>query len=154
MDTVKNLQERTKMSITIPDPYLMLLVFVVFLLTMILLNVWLFKPLIGFMDEREATLRKDLDSISSSDTQVQEIQQQIQDILSDARARSSEILQKATSDAKSHYEANLQKKQEELAKKLQDFRANLDKQKEVSKKELLAHLGEFENALKLKIKQL
>ncbi|ETD23879.1 F0F1 ATP synthase subunit B family protein [Helicobacter macacae] len=142
------------MSITIPDPYLMLLVFVVFLLTMVLLNVWLFKPLIGFMDEREATLRKDLDSISSSDTQVQEIQQQIQDILSDARARSSEILQKATSDAKSHYEANLQKKQEELAKKLQDFRANLEKQKEVSKKELLAHLGEFEDALKLKIKQL
>lgn len=142
------------MSITIPDPYLMLLVFVVFLLTMVLLNVWLFKPLIGFMDEREATLRKDLDSISSSDTQVQEIQQQIQDILSDARARSSEILQKATSDAKSHYEANLQKKQEELAKKLQDFRANLEKQKEVSKKELLAHLGEFEDVLKLKIKQL
>lgn len=142
------------MSITIPDPYLMLLVFVVFLLTMVLLNVWLFKPLIGFMDEREAILRKDLDSISSSDTQVQEIQQQIQDILSDARARSSEILQKATSDAKSHYEANLQKKQEELAKKLQDFRASLEKQKEVSKKELLAHLGEFEDALKLKIKQL
>ena len=142
------------MSITIPDPYLMLLVFVVFLLTMILLNVWLFKPLIGFMDEREATLRKDLDSISSSDTQVQEIQQQIQDILSDARTRSSEILQKVASDAKSHYEANLQKKQEELAKKLQDFRANLEKQKEVSKKELLAHLGEFEDALKLKIKQL
>ncbi|RDU54296.1 F0F1 ATP synthase subunit B' [Helicobacter sp. MIT 01-3238] len=142
------------MSITIPDPYLMLLVFVVFLLTMVLLNVWLFKPLIGFMDEREATLRKDLDSISSSDTQVQEIQQQIQDILSDARARSSEILQKSTSDAKSHYEANLQKKQEELVKKLQDFRANLEKQKEVSKKELLAHLGEFEDALKLKIKQL
>ena len=142
------------MSITIPDPYLMLLVFVVFLLTMVLLNVWLFKPLIGFMDEREATLRKDLDSISSSDTQVQEIRQQIQDILSDARVRSSEILQKATSDAKSHYEANLQKKQEELAKKLQDFRANLEKQKEVSKKELLAHLGEFEDALKIKIKQL
>lgn len=142
------------MSITIPDPYLMLLVFVVFLLTMILLNVWLFKPLIGFMDEREATLRKDLDSISSSDTQVQEIQQQIQDILSDARTRSSEILQKAVSDAKSHYEVNLQKKQEELAKKLQDFRANLEKQKEVSKKELLAHLGEFEDVLKLKIKQL
>lgn len=142
------------MSITIPDPYLMLLVFVVFLSTMILLNVWLFKPLIGFMDEREATLRKDLDSISSSDTQVQEIQQQIQDILSDARARSSEILQKATSDAKSHYEANLQKKQEELAKKLQDFRANLEKQKEASKKELLAHLGEFEDTLKIKIKQL
>lgn len=142
------------MSITIPDPYLMLLVFVVFLLTMVLLNVWLFKPLIGFMDEREATLRKDLDSVSSSDTKVQEIQQQIQDILSDARTRSSEILQKATSDAKSHYEANLQRKQEELAKKLQDFRANLEKQKEVSKQELLAHLGEFENALKVKIKQL
>ena len=65
------------MSITIPDPYLMSLVFVVFLITMILLNVWLFKPLIGFMDEREATLRKDLDLVSSSDTQVQEIQQQI-----------------------------------------------------------------------------
>ncbi|MGX3045670.1 F0F1 ATP synthase subunit B family protein [Helicobacter sp. T3_23-1056] len=142
------------MSITIPDPYLMLLVFVVFLITMILLNVWLFKPLIGFMDEREATLRKDLDLVSSSDTQVQEIQQQIQDILSTARNHSSEILQKATNDAKALYEANIQKKQEELAKKLQDFRVNLDKQKEASKKELLASLGEFEDALKLKIKQL
>ncbi|MGX2972619.1 F0F1 ATP synthase subunit B family protein [Helicobacter sp. T3_23-1059] len=142
------------MSITIPDPYLMSLVFVVFLITMFLLNVWLFKPLIGFMDEREATLRKDLDLVSSSDTQVQEIQQQIQDILSTARNHSSEILQKATNDAKALYEANVQKKQEELAKKLQDFRANLDKQKEVSKKELLASLGEFEDALKLKIKQL
>ena len=48
----------------------------------------------------------------------------------------------------------MQKKQEELAKKLQDFRVNLDKQKEVSKKELLGSLGEFEDALKLKIKQL
>ena len=142
------------MSITIPDPYLMSLVFVVFLITMILLNVWLFKPLIGFMDEREATLRKDLDLVSSSDTQVQEIQQQIQDILSTARNHSSEILQKATNDAKNLYEANMQKKQEELAKKLQDFRVNLDKQKEVSKKELLGSLGEFEDALKLKIKQL
>lgn len=142
------------MSITIPDPYLMLLVFVVFLITMILLNVWLFKPLIGFMDEREATLRKDLDLVSSSDTQVQEIQQQIQDILSTARNHSSEILQKATNDAKALYEANIQKKQEELAKKLQDFRVNLDKQKEASKKELLASLGEFEDTLKLKIKQL
>ena len=142
------------MSITIPDPYLMLLVFVVFLITMILLNVWLFKPLIGFMDEREATLRKDLDLVSSSDTQVQEIQQQIQDILSTARNHSSEILQKATNDAKALYEVNIQKKQEELANKLQDFRANLDKQKETSKKELLGSLGEFEDALKLKIKQL
>ena len=142
------------MSITIPDPYLMSLVFVVFLITMILLNVWLFKPLIGFMDEREATLRKDLDLVSSSDTQVQEIQQQIQDILSTAKNHSSEILQKATNDAKNLYEASMQKKQEELAKKLQDFRVNLDKQKEVSKKELLGSLGEFEDALKLKIKQL
>lgn len=142
------------MSITIPDPYLMLLVFVVFLVTMFLLNRWLFKPLIGFMDEREATLRKDLDSISSSDAKVQDLQQQIQDLLTNARTRSNEILQKATSDAKAHYEANIQKKQEELAKKLQDFRANLEQQKETDKKELLANLGDFENALMSKIKQL
>ena len=142
------------MSITIPDPYLMLLVFIVFLVTMFLLNKWLFKPLIGFMDEREATLRKDLDSISSSDAKVQELQQQIQDLLTSARTRSNEILQKATNEAKAHYEANIQKKQEELAKKLQDFRANLGKQKQTDKKELLANLGDFENALMSKIKQL
>ena len=142
------------MSITIPDPYLMLLVFIVFLVTMFLLNKWLFKPLIGFMDEREATLRKDLDSISSSDAKVQELQQQIQDLLTSARTRSNEILQKATNEAKAHYEANIQKKQEQLAKKLQDFRANLEKQKQTDKKELLANLGDFENALMSKIKQL
>ena len=142
------------MSITIPDPWLMLLVFVVFLLTMFFLNVWLFKPLLGFMDEREASIQRDLQSVASNDSDVQEIQKQIQEILANARQEAGRILDDAISQAKEDYDKKISKKQAEMQRKIEDFRKDLVSQKKSLKTELESYMPDFKKALQSKISQI
>lgn len=142
------------MSITIPEPWLMLLVFAVFIITMLLLNTWLFKPMLGFMDERESLLRKDMDSVSDNNSEIQEIEGKIQAILADAKSQASKIIESATNEAKADYDAKITRKQQEMQQKMSDFRADLESQKAQIKKELLADLSVFESALKSRIQQI
>ncbi|WP_304209205.1 hypothetical protein [Helicobacter canis] len=142
------------MSITIPDPWLMLLVFVVFIITMFLLNTWLFKPLIGFMDERENSLRKDMESAVSDDNEVKEIQEKIRSVLADAKAQASRIIEDAIDNAKADYDARMEKKTNEIQARLESFRADLESQKYQVRQELLADMAGFESALKGKIQQI
>lgn len=142
------------MSITIPDPWLMLLVFVVFIITMLLLNSWLFKPLIGFMDERENSLRKDMESAMSDDNEVQEIQEKIRAIFADAKAQASSIIESATIEAKAEYDEKMEKQANEVQGRIDSFRVDLENQKNQAKQELLADLGVFEMALKSKVQQI
>lgn len=142
------------MSITIPDPWLMLLVFVVFIITMFLLNTWLFKPLIGFMDERENSLRKDMESAVSDDNEVKEIQEKIRSVFADAKAQASRIIEDAIDSAKADYDARMEKKTSEIQAKLESFRADLESQKYQVRQELLADMVGFESALKGKIQQI
>ncbi|STO97247.1 F0F1 ATP synthase subunit B' [Helicobacter canis] len=142
------------MSITIPDPWLMLLVFVVFIITMLLLNSWLFKPLIGFMDERENSLRKDMESAMSDDNEVQEIQEKIRAIFADAKAQASSIIESATIEAKAEYDEKMEKQANEVQGRIDSFRVDLENQKNQAKQELLADLGVFETALKSKVQQI
>lgn len=142
------------MSITIPDPWLMLLVFVVFIITMLLLNSWLFKPLIGFMDERENSLRKDMESAMSDDNEVQEIQEKIRAIFVDAKAQASSIIESATIEAKAEYDEKMEKQANEVQGRIDSFRVDLENQKNQAKQELLADLGVFETALKSKVQQI
>ena len=143
-----------EMSITIPDPWLMLLVFVVFIITMFLLNTWLFKPLIGFMDERENSLRKDMESAVSDDNEVKEIQEKIRSVLADAKAQASRIIEDAIDNAKADYDARMEKKTNEIQARLESFRADLESQKYQVRQELLADMAGFESALKGKIQQI
>lgn len=142
------------MSITIPDPWLMLLVFVVFIITMFLLNTWLFKPLIGFMDERENSLRKDMESAVSDDNEVKEIQEKIRSVLADAKAQASRIIEDVIDNAKADYDARMEKKTNEIQARLESFRADLESQKYQVRQELLADMAGFESALKGKIQQI
>lgn len=142
------------MSITIPDPWLMLLVFVVFIITMFLLNTWLFKPLIGFMDERENSLRKDMESAVSDNNEVKEIQEKIRSVLADAKAQASRIIEDAIDNAKADYDARMEKKTNEIQARLESFRADLESQKYQVRQELLADMAGFESALKGKIQQI
>lgn len=142
------------MSITIPDPWLMLLVFVVFIITMFLLNTWLFKPLMGFMDERENSLRKDMESAVSDDNEVKEIQEKIRSVLADAKAQASRIIEDAIDNAKADYDARMEKKTNEIQARLESFRADLESQKYQVRQELLADMAGFESALKGKIQQI
>lgn len=140
------------MSITIPDPYLMLLIFVVFLITMFLLNSWLFRPLLAFMDERENSLRKDMDTAAGDNDEVREIQAKIQALFADAKMQAGKIIEEATESAKAEYDSKMAKIASEIQGKTDRFRAELEEQKIQARQELLADLSGFEVALKDKIR--
>lgn len=141
------------MTITV-NPYLMLLVFVVFLVSVFLLNTWLYRPLLRFMENREASIDEDLQSVQHSDQQINKINQEIKQILEDARLQSSQIIEQATAEAKSEYEAKIAKKKLESASKLDEFFAELSKEKSSLKSSLLLHMPEFESSLKTRISQI
>ena len=106
------------------------------------------------MDEREASLRKDLESVASDDSEAQEIQRKIQAIFTDAKAQAGEIIEQATLEAKAEYDTKIAKKQEELMAKMEEFRVALEQQKVQVKDELIADLGTFESVLRAKVQQI
>ena len=142
------------MSITIPNPWLMLLVFIVFLVTMFLLNTWLFKPLLGFMEERNTAIQNDLQKINNSDAEIAKINDEIKTIFENAKKEANTILENATNEAQAEYESKMLKKQSESQAKLKTFRLDLQEQKKALETEIVAHLPEFEMALQNKIQQL
>lgn len=141
------------MTITV-NPYLMLLVFVVFLVSVFLLNTWLYRPLLGFMEKREASIDQDLQFVQQSDQQINKINQEIKKILEDARLESYQIIEQATAEAKLEYETKIAKKKLESASKLDEFFVELQKEKSSLKSSVLSHMQDFESSLKTRISQI
>ncbi len=98
----------------------------IFLITMILLKKWLFEPLLSFMDEREAKLKRDLEMIAKNSEDTAGIEAEIEKILTDARHQARAILDEAREKAlkeaneiKSKKVAEIEAAKEELVKEIQ-----------------------------------
>lgn len=138
----------------IPNPKIMLLVFVVFLITMFLLNKFVFVPLISYMDEREKKVSKDLELVSSDDNQSLEIEKEIKEILSKAKNEAFALKEAEINKAKEAAAAKIEKIQAENKEKMDAFLAKLESNKEAMKAEIKASLGDVESLLVTKIKQI
>lgn len=138
----------------IPNPKIMLLVFVVFLITMFLLNKFVFVPLISYMDEREKKVSKDLELVSSDDNQSLEIEKEIKEILSKAKSEAFALKEAEINKAKEAAAAKIEKIQAENKEKMDAFLAKLESNKEAMKAEIKASLGDVESLLVTKIKQI
>ncbi|PAF49903.1 F0F1 ATP synthase subunit B' [Helicobacter sp. 12S02232-10] len=141
------------MTITV-NPYLMILVFIVFIATLYCLNIWLYKPIFSFMDNRNASIAQDMQSIQNNMQETIEIDREIKQILENARLESLQIIEQATNEAKTAYEAKIMKKKTESLAKLEEFLSNLQIEKIDLKNQLLEKMPDFEKSLKLKISQI
>jgi len=72
----------------------------IFLVTLILLNIWLFQPLLSFMDRREAKLKDDLKAASNNNEEAQKYEQEIASIIERAKAEAAKIRKEALDEAK------------------------------------------------------
>lgn len=141
------------MSITL-NPYLMALVFVVFMVLIYLLNAWLFKPMFAFMASREDSIAKDVATTQSYKEHIAKIEQDIAQTLSKARKESADIIENATKEAKIAYENQMNEKKSENEAKFAKAKKELQTQKDALYTALLADLPVFQNALSHKLKQL
>ncbi len=135
-------------------PSLMLVVAVVFLVMLILLNSWLYQPLLAFIDERDKSIRKDLENIDSTGSDVEELKAKTEAIIAEAKNEAAALRAKTIEESKLLAMSKIEAKKEELDKRYQEFLVELKKEEEQLKSELLSQMPLFKESLKAKFSQI
>ncbi len=133
---------------------LMLLVFVLFIISIYVLNRWLYQPILGFMDARDDMIKNDLANIDGNDSEVAHIDGEIQSILDNARKEASSIKESATLMAKEEYTKNIEQLKAENDKNLASFLESMQKERESLKSSLLSQIPTFQESLNNKLKSI
>ena len=86
----------------------------------VLLRILLFKPINKMKAERTRTIQNDLDSAQKAKEEAEELRQQYEDSISEAKEKANQIIMKAHEDAESERTAIIRKSQEEAEKIVAD----------------------------------
>ncbi|MEA1879865.1 MAG: F0F1 ATP synthase subunit B' [Campylobacterota bacterium] len=133
---------------------LMLFVFVLFLVLLVLLNNMLFQPLIKFMDDRDASIAKDLEAAKNFSGNTDELNAKADEVIGNAKNEAATIRQKAVEDEKTLAASKVETRQGQIDKEYESFVEKLASEKENLKNELLSQMPLFKESLKAKFSKL
>ena len=133
---------------------LMIPVAIIFLSMVYYLNKKLYIPMIKFMEDRDETIRKDLEEANSATDNVSDLESQASEILREAKEKAAAMKQKATEEARTLAQSKVDGKNEELAKAYEQFKVDLEKERVQLKNSLTSQLPLFKEALKAKYSQI
>ncbi|WP_044417811.1 ATP synthase F0 subunit B' [Halarcobacter anaerophilus] len=133
------------------SPVLLLSSAIIFLLVVARLNSCLFKPLLKHMDDRDASIKKDLKDAQSNSTNVDGILEEANHVLAEAKKEAAAIREQAYTEAKEVADAKLASAKEEIEAKTVNFSAELEKEAKALKESLVAAMPQFNESLKAKI---
>jgi len=133
------------------NPGLMLFVLVVFFSLLFLLNQMLFQPLLKFMDDRDASIAKDLQNAEEMADNSDGLNAKADALLADAKTEANAIREKATAEAKALAESKIESKVKELETAHSKFLAELSSEQELLKSSLTAELPAFKKSLQTKL---
>lgn len=133
------------------NPYLMAVVFVVFVLLLWAMNVWVYRPLLAFMDNRQAEIKDSLAKIKTDNTQSVEIRHQIDALLKEAAEKRREMIAEAIQKATESYDAVIKQKESELNQEFEAFAKQLQNEKQILKEQLQVQMPVFENELNKRV---
>jgi F-type H+-transporting ATPase subunit b len=126
----------------------------IFLITLVLLNMWLFKPLVEFMENRDRKLAADRKSVSDNEKDTQKYEEEIASILDSAKVEANKIRQEALESAKSEAKKLIETKINEIDKAKVEFISSLDTEKATIREALNGKMPEIKNMLANKIKDI
>ncbi|PZT47687.1 F0F1 ATP synthase subunit B' [Helicobacter valdiviensis] len=138
----------------IPTPWVMALVLVIFLILIYLLNQILYKPLIGFMDARDASIKRDSEGIEGNTNEIKMLKMEAEEVLVKAKQEAADIKSKAQEVAKEKAEIKISQKKSELQQKYLEFTRELEDEKERLQETLLGQVPQFQTALQSKLKNI
>ncbi|WRB28430.1 FoF1 ATP synthase subunit B' [Helicobacter pylori] len=133
------------------NPYLMAVVFIVFVLLLWAMNVWVYRPLLAFMDNRQAEIKDSLAKIKTDNAQSVEIGHQIDALLKEAAEKRREIIAEAIQKATESYDAVIKQKENELNQEFEAFAKQLQNEKQALKEQLQAQMPVFEDELNKRV---
>lgn len=132
----------------------MLATAVIFLAVIFILNVLLYKPLLKFMDERAVSIDNDEKKVKDNFEEMTNFGEELSKIKQDTRDEINAIKQKATAQARSLADEEIQKKKDELEQKMQAFTTQLLQEKNELEHELKLRLPLWQESLQKKLKEL
>ncbi len=129
----------------------MAVVFVVFVLLLWAMNVWVYRPLLAFMDNRQAEIKDSLAKIKTDNTQSVEIRHQIDALLKEAAEKRREMIAEAIQKAAESYDAVIKQKENELNQEFEAFVKQLQNEKQILKEQLQVQMPVFEDELNKRV---
>lgn len=129
----------------------MAVVFVVFVLLLWAMNVWVYRPLLAFMDNRQAEIKDSLVRIKTDNTQSVEIRHQIDALLKEAAEKRREMIAEAIQKAAESYDAVIKQKENELNQEFEAFAKQLQNEKQALKEQLQVQMPVFEDELNKRV---
>lgn len=129
----------------------MAVVFVVFVLLLWAMNVWVYRPLLAFMDNRQAEIKDSLAKIKTDNAQSVEIGHQIDALLKEAAEKRREMIAEAIQKAAESYDAVIKQKENELNQEFEAFAKQLQNEKQALKEQLQAQMPVFEDELNKRV---
>jgi F-type H+-transporting ATPase subunit b len=124
----------------------------IFFVTLILLNQWLFKPLLSFMEQREAKLQEELKAVSNNTDEAKKYEEEIASILEKAKAEANNIRKIATEDAKKEAVSMVESEVAKIEAEKTAFYAELDAKKAELANVLESNSNELKDMLSTKLK--
>ncbi len=129
----------------------MAVVFVVFVLLLWAMNVWVYRPLLAFMDNRQAEIKDSLAKIKTDNAQSVEIRHQIETLLKEAAEKRREMIAEVIQKATESYDAVIKQKENELNQEFEAFAKQLQNEKQALKEQLQAQMPVFEDELNKRV---
>ncbi|MCE3046893.1 hypothetical protein [Helicobacter kayseriensis] len=141
------------MSLTL-NPYLMLLVFIVFMALIICLNTLLYRPMLHFIQKRNQSLQGGLLGLDEDKRKVQDIQLEIQKLLNEAKQEAKEIRNTATKEAQKKYNESFERAKIELENRFEESRRVLISQHQATQSALQYEINAISDAIEDKISKM
>ncbi|KIM10234.1 MAG: hypothetical protein KU37_11295 [Sulfuricurvum sp. PC08-66] len=136
------------------NPNLLGLTIVLFLVMIVLLNSWLYRPMLSFMQTRDENLKKDLARAGSNDSEIMALHKKAEEVVHEAKAEAAALRKKVIEDAKMLAQSKIDAKRVELDAAYKVFTTQLASEKESLKNNLLSQMPLYREALKAKFSKL
>jgi F-type H+-transporting ATPase subunit b len=134
------------------SPIVMLIEAGIFLVTLILLNQWLFQPLLSHMEDRDKQLDDILKNASSNTNEVKKYEEEIAAILENAKSEANKIKKLASEEAKKEALSMVESAVSKIEAKKTAFYAELEAKKSELSNLLEGDSVELKSMLSTKLK--
>ena len=133
------------------SPILLLVTGFVFFTLLILLNKILYKPLLEFIDNRNDSIKRDLENAGKNTSDVEAYYKEADQIILNAKAEAGKIREAALSEAKEIAAKKVEQKQSELEEEYTLFLKDLEADKTEFQASLSANIPLFRDSIKQKL---
>lgn len=135
------------------NPYEIVMQIVNFSVLFFLLKRFLFKPLVEFLDSREAQIQRSLDNAKQSKASAEQLLQDQEAALKESRLEVREMRKQAERSIQEEREAVFSKTRQDIEGRLRDSQKEIDQQIAKAKKQILDFSGKLSVTIAEKVTQ-